>query len=505
MLPGATLGYDALQSVTHAARGIPTGLLSAFLHDPHPPLYYAVLALWLRLGSSDAAILLLSVLLSLLTVASVHRLARLRDGPRVAALAALVFAADPLALHWSVHARMYALVMLLSVWIWHLASRLAEGSRSPLHFVGAVAAELALLYSHVAAPFFLACILAAGVPDLVRHREARPRWLAAQAITALAALPYLFFPATTGQEHMKRPELGDVAQALALFTSGVDPAPAWLVPLGATAFAAVAACLLLRRRDRALAVGLLVLPFAIAALASHAIRPIWYAPRLFAFVTPFFALALARLLSGNPARLARPLSGNPARPPSSSRFGPAGAARRGIEGAVAAGALGLLTIGCITTVRTPLREERYVDAVALLREHGLPDDLVVVPTLKDKWALAWYAMGPEWSRGAVRADGLETLRRVTRGEERRALLAELARYGRDAAGEPFRIAPVDDLQAADLARAGRVWIAARSTAAADALQARLGSRTLESFEVRGLVVRILDSPWPASVDPRAGS
>ena len=481
MLPGATLGYDALQSVTHAARGIPTGLLSAFLHDPHPPLYYALLALWLRLGSSDAAILLLSVLLSLLTVASVHQVARLRDGPRVAALAALVFALDPLALHWSVHARMYALVMLLSVWIWHLASRLAEGSRSPWHFLGAVAAELALLYSHVAAPFFLACILAAGVPDLVRHREGRRRWLAAQAITALAALPYLFFPATTGQEHMKRPDLGDLAQALALFTSGVDPVPAGLVPLGALAFAAVAACLLLRRRDRALAAGLLVLPFAIAALASHAIRPIWYAPRLFAFVTPFFALALARLL-----------------------LGPAGAARRGVEGAVAAGALGLLAIGCVTTLRTPLREERYVDAVALLREHGLPDDLVVVPTLKDKWALAWYAMGPEWSRGAVRADGLETLEHVTRGEERRALLAELARYGRDAAGEPIGIAPVDDLQPPDLARAGRVWIVARSTAAADALQARLGARTLESFAVRGLVVRVLDSPRRALVDPRPG-
>ena len=482
MLPGATLGYDGLQSVTHAARGIPTGILSAFLHDPHPPLYYALLAFWLRLGSSDAAILLLSVLLSLLAVASVHHVARLRDGPRVAALAALVLALDPFALHWSVHARMYALVMLLSVWAWHLASRLAEGSRSPAHFLGAVTAELTLLYSHVAAPFFLACILAAGVPDLVRHREARRRWLTAQTIVALGALPSLFFAAKTSQEHMKRPGPGDLAQALALFTSGVDPAPAWLVPLGAAAFAAVAACLLLRRRDRALAVGLLVLPFAIAVLASHAIRPIWYAPRLFAFVTPFFALALARLL-----------------------LGPAGAARRGRERAVAAGALLLLAVGCVTTVRTPLREERFVDAVALVRAHALPNDLVVVPTLKDKWALAWYAMGPEWSRGAVRAGGVETLKRVVRGEERRALLAELARYGRDAAGEPFGIAPVDDLQPADLARAGRVWIVARSTAAADALDARLGARTLESFEVRGLVVRVLDSPRPASVDSRTGS
>ncbi len=475
MLPGATLGYDGLQSVTHAARGIPTALLSAFLHDPHPPLYTALLALWLRIGSSDATILLLSILLSLLTIASVHRVAGLRDGPRVATLAALVFALDPLALHWSLHARMYALVMLLAVWTWHFASRLTEGSRRPVHFLGTLAAELALLYSHVAAPFFVACILVVGVPELLRNRQAIRRWLAAQAVVALAALPCLVFPATTNQEHMKRPGLGDFAEALALFTSGIDPAPAWLVWLGAAAFAAVAACLLLRRRDRAFALGLLVLPFALAAFASHAIRPIWYAPRLFAFVTPFFALAVARLLAG-----------------------PAGAGRLGISRAVAAGALLLTAVGSVSAVRRPLREERFVDAVALVREHALPDDLVVVPTLKDKWALAWYAIGPEWSRAAVRVGSVETLMRVARGEQRRALLAELASYGRDAAGEPFGIAPIDDLPAADLARAGRVWIVARSAAAADALGARVGARTLESFEVQGLAVRLLDSPGPPS-------
>ena len=474
MLPGATLGYDALQSVTHAARGIPTGLLSAFLHDPHPPLYYALLALWLPLGSSDAAVLLLSILLCLLAIASVYHVARVREGPRVALLAALVLALDPLALHWSLHARMYALVMLLSVWAWHFASLLAEGSRRPAHLVGAVAAELALLYSHVAAPFFLGCILAAGIPELLRSRKAIRRWLVAQAAVALGALPYLFFPATTGQAHMKRPDAGDLAEALALFTSGIDPEPSWLVPLGAAAFAGVAACLLLRRDDRPLAVALLVLPFAAAALASHLVRPIWYAPRLFAFVTPFFSIGLARLV-----------------------FAPGGAARRGMQRAVATGALVLLVFGSVSTVRRPLREERFIDAAVVLREHALPDDLVVVPTLKDKWALAWYAMGPGWSRAVVQGSALETLDRVTRGEERRALLAGLARYGRDASAGPIGIAPMDDLVAADLARVGRVWVVARSAAAADAIGARLGARTLESFAVQGLVVRVLDSPPPS--------
>jgi hypothetical protein len=280
---------------------------------------------------------------------------------------------------------------------------------------------------------------------------------------------------------MKQPDAGDLAEALALFTSGIDPAPSWLVPLGAGAFAALALCLLLRRSDRAFAAALLVLPFAAAALVSHLIRPIWYAPRLFAFVTPFFAIGLARLV-----------------------FAQGGPERRGIERVVAAGALALLAVGSVSTVRTPLGEERFADAAAIVREHALPDDLVVVPTQKDKWALAWYAMGPGWSRGAVQIGALETLERVARAEERRALLAELAHYGRDAAGEPVGIAPIDDLVPADLARVGRVWIVARSATAADALGARIGSRMLESFEVPGLVVRLLDSPQPSPGDPLAG-
>jgi hypothetical protein len=50
-----------------------------------------------------------------------------------------------------------------------------------------------------------------------------------------------------------------------------------------------------------------------------------------------------------------------------------------------------------------------------------------------------------------------------------------------------------------------VGVVARSAAAADALGARIEARTLESFAVPGLVVRVLDSPRRASVDLRPGS
>ena len=154
-LPSASLAYDGLQSVTHAARGFPVNALSAFLHDPHPPLYYVLLGEWMRLGTSDPAVLLFSSLCSLLLVVSVWWIARAHYGEWVALVAALVCALHPLALYWSHFARMYALVMLLGVWAWHANLRFL--SRQPPRWrdgIGAALAELALVYGHVAGPFF---------------------------------------------------------------------------------------------------------------------------------------------------------------------------------------------------------------------------------------------------------------------------------------------------------------------------------------------------------------
>ena len=470
LLVGRSLGYDELQSLTHAARGIPTGLLSALLHDPHPPLYYALLALWLRFGSSDAAVLALSLALSLASLVSIHHVARVRWGPRVAATAALAFALAPLALHWSAQARMYALVMLLAVWCFHFGSLLAAGSRRSSDWIGAVASELALLYSHVAAPLFLACIFASALPDLARRRDARRRWLGAQASVAAGALPCLFFLLKTGQEHARRPGLDDLAQALALFPIGIDPEPAWLVWPAAALFAALALCAALRRGERAFALAFLALPFAAAAALSHALRPVWIAPRLFAFAVPFFAIALARLLV-----LPQP--------------GRAGSVGR----AVAAATLALMVVGAIATSRAPVPSEGFAEVAARVRREGLPADLVVVPSLKEKWALAWYSMGPAWARGAVREGSWATLRSLGRRPERRALLAELARYGRDASGEPFAIVPADALLPVELACARRVWVVARSSGAAEALRLRIGARALRSAREGGQTLLLLET------------
>ncbi len=475
-LPDVSIAYDGLQSVTHAARGFPVNVLSSILHDPHPPLYYVLLGSWMQLGTSDAAILLLSVLLSLLLIASVYWIARSAWGEQVALLAALVCAIHPLAIYWSHHARMYALVMLLAVWVFHFNARLLQDGRErPQNALWVVGSELALLYSHAASAFFLLFIYAHALLSKRSDARALRRWTAVHAVVAVAALPYLFFPLTTGQGHMQRPDLPELVNALSLFVNGMEQPASWVVAAGAAAYLLVTGLLLARRRQRAFALAFLVLPFAVAALLSHALRPVWYAPRLFAFLVPFVAIAVARLAVEPGPRWWRSLATT-----------------------AAVLAVALMGRGAGGYTFHFEKEQRFVDAARIVDHARLPGDLVVVPGLKDKWAFNWYFAGPDWSRGAWHEGGWEAVGRFLERASRRSLLQKIGGYGRDASGavDGLGVLPLSagDVQAGDVAkRAQRIWILARSPEQADALRARLDlARGGTEFEVAGLELALYE-------------
>jgi uncharacterized membrane protein len=85
--------------------------------DIHPPLYYALLQIWVALvGKSDVAIRLLSALIGTATIPVLYALARrLFDETRVAIFAAGVIALAPFHIYYSQEARMYGLVTLLGL------------------------------------------------------------------------------------------------------------------------------------------------------------------------------------------------------------------------------------------------------------------------------------------------------------------------------------------------------------------------------------------------------
>jgi mannosyltransferase len=106
--------FDEAYSVW-AARHSVSWLLAISMQRIFPPLYYLILHFWLVLGESEFAVRLLSVVLGLLSIAAIYALGKRLFDARVGLLSAWLLAISPLHLWFSQEARMYVLVLTLSL------------------------------------------------------------------------------------------------------------------------------------------------------------------------------------------------------------------------------------------------------------------------------------------------------------------------------------------------------------------------------------------------------
>jgi 4-amino-4-deoxy-L-arabinose transferase-like glycosyltransferase len=168
-------------------------LLTALRHDGSPPLYYLLLHGWMWLfGSSDAAVRLLSSLVSVATLPCAWLLGRRILGPRGAVTATLVVASSPFALRYATEGRMYALLLLeaLAGGI-ALEAALRRPSRWPA-FAGVAACTAALAYTHYWALFLLAVVGGwLGWHALLHKPRSDPH---RRVLLAVAAAGVLFLP-----------------------------------------------------------------------------------------------------------------------------------------------------------------------------------------------------------------------------------------------------------------------------------------------------------------------
>ncbi len=117
-LGGLGEGYwiDEVISADTAAMGLGELLARSGLADVHPPGYYLLLKLWsLLAGPSDLAGRLLTLLISVATVAMVTLYASERFGRLASLIAGLTLALSPVHAHYGVEVRSYALLTLLTV------------------------------------------------------------------------------------------------------------------------------------------------------------------------------------------------------------------------------------------------------------------------------------------------------------------------------------------------------------------------------------------------------
>lgn len=163
----------------------PRRIIRAVLHsDTSPPLYYLMLAAWIRVaGTSDFALHACSLLWAMATMPLMWLLGRRLGGTREALAACILFAVAPVSLYYSVEARMYAMLWFesaLAVW---LTLRLHDRGGT-----GALALWMLTSAAGLLTHYFFAFVWAACVLWLACRPGRCPRRALAGAALATLAL-----------------------------------------------------------------------------------------------------------------------------------------------------------------------------------------------------------------------------------------------------------------------------------------------------------------------------
>jgi uncharacterized membrane protein len=156
--------------------------------DPNPPLYYALLHVWIGLfGDSEAALRSLSAVVGVLLVLVVYLVGRRLGGSGVGLTAALLAAVSEFFVHYSQEARVYSLLALLAALSYYFFIRLLDGARTGA-VVGYVLATTALVYAHTYGLFVLAAQIGFALLALLWRRDWIP-WSERRAFALVLAAP----------------------------------------------------------------------------------------------------------------------------------------------------------------------------------------------------------------------------------------------------------------------------------------------------------------------------
>ncbi|SDX81853.1 Dolichyl-phosphate-mannose-protein mannosyltransferase [Geodermatophilus africanus] len=184
------LWLDEAQSVAIARLPLPE-LLDALEQDGSPPLYYLLLHGWTALfGTSATAVRALSAVISVLTLPLAWHLARRLAGRRSAAALIVLLATSPFLIRYASEARMYALMVLLTVLgVGAGAAAVRRPGAGPVLGFGAVTG--ALLLTHVWAFHVVAVTGVLALAALPFRRGPALRVLAGLAVGGLLYSPWL--------------------------------------------------------------------------------------------------------------------------------------------------------------------------------------------------------------------------------------------------------------------------------------------------------------------------
>jgi uncharacterized membrane protein len=192
--------------------------------DVHPPLYFQILSVWIRLfGTGERTVRSLSGLFYLLSGFAVYGIGRELYGSKTAFLCATLYLTSPLAILSAQFARMYSLLSLLSLlstWLYLQFSLKPRHSNLRLAFY--IFVNVLGTFTHIAF-FFL--LFGQIVFQLLFYRRTRLRTFAVAMVLSLT--PYLLFwaPVLLGQINnsqeglawVNKPGLSSVGELVLLY------------------------------------------------------------------------------------------------------------------------------------------------------------------------------------------------------------------------------------------------------------------------------------------------
>ncbi|HEY63257.1 MAG TPA: hypothetical protein G4O02_01680 [Caldilineae bacterium] len=170
--------------------------------DIHPPLYYALLHLWITLwGPGPISLRTMSVLFGVLTIPIAYIVGRELAGPRAGVWTAAIVALNPLHIYYSQEIRMYGLVAGLGLCSTCCAARIL-GRTHPGHtppargiWISYVLLTLAALYTQYYAAMLPIAFTLYALWRWRREPRRLAQWMGWQVLVALGYLPWVLYAA----------------------------------------------------------------------------------------------------------------------------------------------------------------------------------------------------------------------------------------------------------------------------------------------------------------------
>ena len=270
-------------------------LLAVPRFDTHPPLYYLQLHFWSRLGWGDSWLILNSVLIDMLVIASLIRVVGRIHGAETGLWVGAVYAVLPVAVFFAENVRMYPMLFLLVVWLWYmLERRVIDGHATRSARVGTILLGLAATLTHGLGFFVVFFVyLQALARVYLRHRQVglRPPLLVVLDYlpVALAALYSVGISTFRQTEGVQAFDLEIVGIHLTLSLFGMEaPIP---VVAGYLGVLIVLLPPMLARQSRPIMIWLVLVPFATLLMVSLTVKAV-FMYRTLGLFSPFMAIAL---------------------------------------------------------------------------------------------------------------------------------------------------------------------------------------------------------------------